>query len=126
MVTVAAAVVGPPLIDAVFSSSAGLGARDLGLLTATFVLIMAAVSVDQALIALSGHRLMATGWVLSLVVFVVVTALGDDLFLRVELGLLASSLVALAWMAGWLRRRLAHPPEVIEVSFAEAVAEAHM
>lgn len=122
--TVAAAVVGPPLIDAVFSSSAGLGPRDLGLLTGTFVLIMAAVCVDQALIALSGHRLMALGWVMALAVFVAVTAAGEDLFLRVELGLLAAAVSALVWMVAWLRHVLAHHPTVVEVSFAEAVAEA--
>lgn len=121
--TLAATLVGPLVIETVFGADSVLGARDLGLLSATFILIMAAVCLDQALIALSGHKLMALGWVLSLAVFVGVTALGDDLFLRVELGLLAASVVACAWMATWLALRLRRHPRALEVSLAEAVAE---
>lgn len=121
--TIAAALIGPPVIEAVFGSASALGARDLGLLAGTFILIMVAICLDQALIALSGHKLMASGWVLALAVFVVVTALGDDLFLRVELGLLAASVVACGWMAIWLAVQLRRHPTVLEVSLAEAMAE---
>jgi O-antigen/teichoic acid export membrane protein len=121
--TIAAALVGPLVVEALFGSASTLGARDLGLLAATFILIMVAICLDQALIALSGHQLMALGWVLSLAVFVVVTALGDDLFLRVELGLLAAAVTASAWMVTWLGVQLRRHPTVLEVSLAEAVAE---
>ena len=122
--TIAAVVVGPWMVGALFGSDVVLSARDLGLLAATFVLIMVAICLDQALIALSGHAQMALGWVLSLVVFVAVTAVaGDDLFLRVELGLLAAAVTSTTWMAIWLAVRVRQHPTVEEVTLAEAAAE---
>ena len=122
--TLAAVAVGPAVVDALFGSDAVLGARDLGLLAGTFVLIMVAICLDQALIALNGHNLMATGWMLALGVFVAVTAVAsEDLFLRVELGLLAASITAAAWMAAWLAVRVRQHPEVEPVTLAEAAAE---
>ncbi|MCC5953284.1 MAG: hypothetical protein JJU45_14415 [Acidimicrobiia bacterium] len=122
--TAAAFLVGPHLVELLFGSETVLGGRDLALLAATFVAIMVAISLDQALIALGGHAQMALGWLLALATFVGVTALGNDLFLRVELGLLAASVVAVVWQASWLtwRRRSHATPEL--VSMAEAAAEA--
>jgi O-antigen/teichoic acid export membrane protein len=124
LAVVAATVVGPVVVDLLFDATTALEARDLGLLSGAFVVIMAAICLDQGLIALGAHRLMACGWMLSLATFVVVTALGDDLFLRVEVGLVAGAAVAFGWMLAcltWqLRRSSAH---VEPVSFAEAVAE---
>ena len=91
VVTVAAAVLGPYFIEVVFHSAYHLSSRDLALLAAAFVLVMATICVDQALVALSAHVRMALGWLIALIVFVVVTALGNDLFLRVEIGLLAAA-----------------------------------
>lgn len=122
--TLLAAALGPTVIDVLFGSTTSLGPRDLGLLAAAFVVIMASICLDQALIALSGHRLMAIGWMAALAVFIVVTLLGDDLFLRVELGLLAGASFALAWHWVCLRLQLARHPHAEAVSFAEAVAEA--
>lgn len=121
--TLAAVVVGPTVVGVVFGSETVLGARDLGLLSASFIVIMAAICLDQAIIALSGHARMAVGWALALGVFVCVTALGEDLFLRVELGLAAGALFAFAWMAWFLRGllRTHHPGRDLE--FAEALAE---
>lgn len=122
--TVLAAVLGPTFIAIVFGSTTTLTSRDLALLAAAFILIMAAICVDQALIALSAHSRMAVGWLVSLVVFVVVTAVaGPDLYLRVELGLLAGALVAFAWMAVALTGRLHHHATAHEVDLAEAAAE---
>ena len=122
--TVAAVAIGPAVVEALFGSDAVLSARDLGLLAGTFVLIMVAICLDQALIALNGHNLMAIGWMLALGAFVGVTAVStDDLFLRVELGLLAASVVAVAWMLAWLAVRVRQHPEVEPVTLAEAVAE---
>jgi hypothetical protein len=56
-------------------------------------------------------------------VFVVVTALGTDLFLRVELGLLAAAAVALVWMIVNLTERLRHHAAMHGVGEAEALAE---
>ena len=49
---------------------------------------------------------MALAWVLGLAAFPLVVALGDDLFLRVELGLLATVSVAAGSMAALLIARL--------------------
>jgi O-antigen/teichoic acid export membrane protein len=124
--TLAAVVVGPAVVGAVFGSSDVLSATDMGLLAATFVLIMVAICCDQALIALGGHRLMAVGWAGALALFVGVTAATsgfDDVFLRVELGLFSAASAAMVWMAVCLVVRLRSHPVVTEVTLAEAAAE---
>jgi O-antigen/teichoic acid export membrane protein len=121
--TLVAVTVGPYFIELVFHSDYQLGARDLALLSGSFVVIMAAICVDQALVAVSAHSRMAFGWFLALVTFVVVTSLGDDLFLRVELGLLCASIVSLAWMSFHVVERLRHHVAVHELDLSEAVAE---
>lgn len=121
--TILAATVGPFFVDVVFASDYQLTGRDLALLAAAFVLIMATICVDQALVALEAHPRMALGWFLALITFVVVTALGDDLFLRVELGLLVASATALAWMGANLYERLRHHGRVHALDLSEAVAE---
>ncbi len=124
--TLAAIVVGPAVVGAVFGTADVLGPGDMGLLAGTFVVIMVAICFDQALIALSGHRLMAAGWALALVTLVgsvASTGAIDDVFLRVELALAAASVVAVGWMATFLALRLRRHPEVVEVTLAEAAAE---
>jgi O-antigen/teichoic acid export membrane protein len=123
LVTIAAAVLGPFFIEIVFHSAYHLTSRDLALLAASFVLVMATICVDQALVALSAHTRMATGWFVALVVFVLVTWIGNDLFLRVEVGLLTASAVALAWMSLHLVERLRHHGRVHALDLSEAVAE---
>ena len=51
------------------------------------------------------------------------TALGDDLFLRVEIGLLTASAVALLWMSVNLVGRLRHHDRIHALDLSEAVAE---
>jgi O-antigen/teichoic acid export membrane protein len=121
--TAAAALLGPFFISRVFGQGSSLGARDLALLAGAFVLIMATICLDQALIALRGHSRMAIGWLMAFTTFVVVTALGHDLFLRVELGLLAASVVAFVWMVAFLGERLRHHVALVAVPEAEALAE---
>lgn len=124
LTTIAAAAVGPAFISVVFGSSTTLNSRDIGLLAAAFILIMATICIDQALIALNGHSRMAAGWVLSLGVFVLVTAVaGPDLFLRVELGLLVASAFAFGWMVLMLGERHRHHARAHDVALAEAAAE---
>jgi O-antigen/teichoic acid export membrane protein len=122
--TVLAAALGPTFVSVVFGSTTTLSSRDLGLLAAAFILVMAAICIDQALIALNAHSRMAVGWLVALVVFVAVTAVaGPELYLRVELGLLAAGAVAFAWMAVALVERLRHHAAAHEVDLAEAAAE---
>lgn len=121
--TLVAATVGPFFVDLVFHTENQLGARDLALLAASFMIIMAAICLDQALVALTSHSHMAIGWLLALITFVGVIALGEDLFLRVELGLLAASVVSLAWMSFFLFERMRHHARARELDLSEVVAE---
>jgi O-antigen/teichoic acid export membrane protein len=123
LTTIGAAVLGPFVIRIVFGTKSALTGRDLALLAAAFILIMATICLDQGLIAIGAHSRMAVGWLIALGVFIGVTALGSDLFLRVELGLLAGSLWAFAWMGLGLWSRLRHPPEVHEMDLAETLAD---
>ncbi|MFM7891597.1 MAG: hypothetical protein ACKO8V_06855, partial [Actinomycetota bacterium] len=55
-------------------------------------------------LSMSGHVLVAVGWVASFAAFAATAAWSsDELFLRVELALIASALVALAMFAVGLR-----------------------
>jgi O-antigen/teichoic acid export membrane protein len=76
-----------------------LGHRDLGLLAVGSAAFILALTVAQGLIALRGYQAAAFAWVAGIVGFVGVTAVGKDLFLRVELGFAAGSLCAAAVMA---------------------------
>jgi len=98
--------VGPWVGEVLFGEKFTLGHRDLALLTAGSVLFILALTLAQALIALMGHARAAVAWILGIVGFVVVTALGDDLFLRVELGFLAGGAVAVAGMSAFLVERM--------------------
>jgi O-antigen/teichoic acid export membrane protein len=68
---------------------------------------MVALAIAQAVIALRGHALVALGWGVGAITFVLVTWLAaDELFRRVELGLVASSFASLCVFALALRSRL--------------------
>jgi O-antigen/teichoic acid export membrane protein len=128
--TAVAGLLGPWAINVVYGASKGttttaitLSGRDLALLAASFILIMATICLDQALIALNGHSRMAVGWLVALATFAGVTALGSDLFLRVELGLLAASTLAFVWMSAFLAERLRHHARLRAIAHAEALAE---
>jgi hypothetical protein len=77
------------------------------LLAASSAAFMLAVALGQALIALEGQSRVAVGWFAGVVAFIGVTAMGDDLFLRVGAGLAAGSLVA-AIVIGLLARQRLH------------------
>jgi len=120
--TVALGLLGPTIVGLLFPGRTLTG-RDLALLTAASILVMAAICLDQALVALNGHSQMALGWLAALVAFTVVTAIGTELILRVELGMLAGSIVAVGWMQGMLTERLRHHRRAHELGLAEAMAE---
>jgi O-antigen/teichoic acid export membrane protein len=103
--TTGAFVLGPFLLDKVFNAT--LSRKTLAMLALGSALYMIALALAQAVIALKGHALVALGWGLGMVTFVVVTWLSSDqLFPRVEIGLVASSLAALCAFALALRSRL--------------------
>jgi len=103
---VAGYTVGPWVGEVLFGEKFTLGHRDLALLTAGSALFILALTLAQALIALMGHARAAVAWVAGIVGFVVVTALGNDLFLRVELGFLAGGAVAVVAMSAFLVERM--------------------
>lgn len=123
---VAAVAVGPFVVELFFGSEAALGSRDLGLLTASAVALMIGISLGQAVIALGGHWRFAVGWLLAFGVFVVVTALGDDLFLRVEVAMFVSAIAGAVWMLAFTVRGVQRHQRDHEVDLAEAVAELPM
>jgi uncharacterized membrane protein YhaH (DUF805 family) len=87
-------------------------------------LYMIATAIAQAVIALRGHHQVAFGWISAFITFVVVTALaGDDLLLRVNLGLVAGSTVALVWFAFALRARIRAGAQPDEDSLVEALLD---
>ncbi len=102
----------------------GLGRRDLTLLALASAVYMVALATAQAVIALHGHALVAAGWVAGMTSFVIVTAVSsDDLFLRVELGLVASSISALAVFTVALRSLIRSGARADQGSILEAVTE---
>jgi hypothetical protein len=64
------------------------------------------MSLAQALIALDGQSRVALGWLIGLMTFVTVTALGNDLLLRLEVASVLSSLAAAAALGLFLLTRL--------------------
>jgi O-antigen/teichoic acid export membrane protein len=119
--TAAAFVLGPwavSLFDATLSRST------ITLLALASGLYMIATAIAQAVIALRGHHQVAFGWISALTTFVVVTALaGDDLLLRVNLGLVSGSAVALVWFAFTLRARIRAGAQPDEDSLVEALLD---
>ncbi|MBW3548086.1 MAG: polysaccharide biosynthesis protein [Actinobacteria bacterium] len=100
--TAGAFLVGPWVVARLFGTDLALGRRDLVLLAAASAAYMAAMALAQALIALSSPARTAMAWLAGTAVFAVVTALGDDLLLRTELGLVAGCAVAAVCMAALL------------------------
>ena len=98
--------IGPNVLDIMYDG--GLDRRTLTLLALASGVYMLALSIAQGVIALHGHRWVAIGWLSSMASFVVVTAYSsNDLYLRVELGLVAGSLCGLAVFSYALRTLMA-------------------
>ena len=103
--TAGAYVLGPWVVDLMYQVD--LSQRTMAMLALGSALYMVALALAQAVIALSGHALVAVGWSIGIVTFVVVTWLaGPDLFKRVEIGLVVSSVAALISFSLALRARL--------------------
>ncbi|MGA1038405.1 MAG: hypothetical protein ACO3VQ_11410, partial [Ilumatobacteraceae bacterium] len=64
-------------------------------------------AVSQAVLALEDHAYVALGWVIAVLAFITGTWLGStELFRRIEIGLVLSSLAAVIVFALRLRQRL--------------------
>ena len=98
--TIAAATIGPFVGELLFGKDKFiLDHRDLALLAAGSGCFILALTLAQGLIALRGYAAAAIAWMIGIVGFVAVTAVVNDLFLRVELGYVAGTAVASLAMA---------------------------
>jgi len=98
-------VLGPFVLEVVFDAE--LSGRTLALLAFSSATYMMALAIAQAVIALKGHALVALGWGIGLVTFLISVWLGgDELFRRIEIGLVVSSLAAVLAFAVSLHFRL--------------------
>ena len=96
--TIGAFLFGPFFLDLVYGG--GIDRRTLTLLALASAIYMMALAIAQAVIALRGHRLVALGWLLSFLSYVICAwKVSQDLFLRVEVALVVSSAVALVSFA---------------------------
>ena len=103
--TIFGALLGPWTLRLVYD--ADLSGRTLAMLALSSALYMMALAVSQAVLALEDHAYVALGWVISLITFVIGTwLLSDDVFQRIEIGLVASSAAAVIAFGLRLRRRL--------------------
>lgn len=104
--TVSSFAFGPPVLDLVYDG--GLDRRTLTLLALGSAVYMVALATAQAVIALRGHARVGLGWLTGMITFLLCAWLSsNDLYLRVEIGLVASSLAALLVFVVSLRRLLA-------------------
>ena len=101
----ACAVAGHLVVEMAFGAEFAVGRRDMVLLAASSAVLMIVLSLAQALIAQRCQGRMALAWLAGLCAFPVVLAFGGDLFLRVEMALLATVVTAMVAMAVLLARR---------------------
>jgi O-antigen/teichoic acid export membrane protein len=120
--TSGAFLIGPWAIDVVYD--ADLSGRTLAVLALGSACYMVALATAQAVIALKGHALVAVGWGVGVVTFLLTTWLSsDDLFRRIELGLLASSIGAMAAFGLSLRYKLGTGVQPDRDSVFEAITD---
>lgn len=97
--------VGPWVLELVYGG--GIDRRTLTLLALSSAIYMLAQAFAQSVLAMSGHRMVALGWTMSFIVFVVTAAWSsDDLYLRVEIALLSSAALAFVFFGLRLRSYL--------------------
>ncbi len=120
--TLGALVLGPWAIELVYG--ADLTGRTLAMLALGSALYMVALALAQAVIALKGHALVALGWASGVVAFLLGTWLSsDDLFRRVEIGLLVASVASVVVFAFALRHQLHVGARPDEDSVLEAITD---
>lgn len=114
--------VGPFVLERFFKAE--LSGTTLSILAAGSACYMAALALAQAVIALKGHSLVGVGWVCGAVALALGTWLGsDEVFRRVEIGVLASSIAAMTFFAFALRHRLTSGARPDDDSVLEAFTD---
>jgi O-antigen/teichoic acid export membrane protein len=112
LAVIVSAAIGPAVVEILFGSDFTLSARDMALLTLASMLMMAAMTVNQAQIALHHQHETGWPWAVGTAVFVAVTATaGPDLLLRVELAMVAAGATSAVLAGVLLARELNHPDE---------------
>jgi O-antigen/teichoic acid export membrane protein len=106
MALLLAALAGPWVVELAFGQGFAVSRTDMVLLTLSSAVLMVALSLAQGLIACRAQGKVAVAWVIGLLAFPIAVALEKDLFLRVELGLVATVSVSSLVMAVLLMRRL--------------------
>jgi O-antigen/teichoic acid export membrane protein len=120
--TIGAFVLGPWALRLVYDVD--LSGRTLALLSLSSAVYMLALATAQAVIALQGHALVALGWVVGVITFLLGTWLSaDEVFRRIEIGLVLSSLAALAAFSLGLRHRLRVGAVPTQSSMMEAITD---
>jgi hypothetical protein len=110
------------VLDLVYQG--GIDRRTMTLLALASAMYMVGLATAQAVIALRGHAIVALGWFASFSGFVLIAWLSsNDLYLRVEMALVGSSLIAIVIFGAALRKLMASDaifdPESILDAFAE-------
>ena len=120
--TIGAFALGPWVLELVYEG--GIDRRTMTLLAFASALYMLALAIAQAVIALNGHARVAVGWFAGFVTFAIVAWLSsNDLYLRVELALVASSLVSLAIFVVSLKQKMSGDAVFDDASIIDALAE---
>ncbi|MET0145970.1 MAG: lipid II flippase MurJ [Ilumatobacteraceae bacterium] len=121
--TLGALVLGPFAIDLVYGAD-DLTGRTLAMLALGSACYMVALGLAQAVIALHGHALVAVGWIIGVIVFLLGTWLSsDDPFRRVEIGLVLSSMASMIAFAVFLWMRLNSGDRPDNSSVLEAITD---
>jgi O-antigen/teichoic acid export membrane protein len=117
--TVGATIVGPTAGEILFPSKWVLKSGDMFLLTFGATAFIVALTLAQGLIALKAYSNAAVAWIIGIAAYVITVALGNDLFLRNELGFVAGGVAAATMMSIFLfsrmRRGGATLEELVEV-----------
>jgi O-antigen/teichoic acid export membrane protein len=92
--TLGALLLGPWAVRLVFGDGFDVDAATMGILACATAVHVLAATLGGALIAASRHRLNTMAWLAGSVAFVLVVAVVDDLYRRVELGYLVGACVA--------------------------------
>jgi O-antigen/teichoic acid export membrane protein len=120
--TAGAFLLGPLALQIVYD--ADLSGRTLAMLSLSSAVYMLALATAQAVIALQGHALVALGWGVGVVGFALGTYFSsDEVFRRIEIGLVVSSLAALITFAIALRHRLHVGATPDQSSMMEAITD---
>ena len=114
--------IGPFILEKVYDAE--LSSVTLALLAAGSACYMVSLALAQAVIALKGHSLVAGGWVIGVVALLIGAWLGsDEVFRRVEIGLLTSSIAAMAYFGLALRHKLESGARPDEQSVLEGLTD---